>query len=287
MSLLNIRPSSLYISLAAVGAAGISLYLYATPAQKSQLQLREDMRAVTGDYKLWSGEYPNAHTNSNAEDVGGGLTQLNQDWDTFVKKDSSPTVPRTGSMTATQPAPNTRPIYTTPTDKPYTPLVVAPTEKQPYKAPGLQDAPPESDTEKIKKYGNAVGEVIQTAVRGMGDQNSMLMAFVTDTSKKAPVESLADKYRTLATELDTINHIVPFTKNAAQLADGYRAVAAGLDTLALATKDTVYDQLLTYNSKVETFAEAFVPYASLFSALGVTFSPDEPGGIFTPAVSAM
>jgi hypothetical protein len=118
----------------------------------------------------------------------------------------------------------------------------------------------------------------------MGNQNTILLAFVSNPTNAAAVTRLAEQYRTLAHDIEAIHHPDAFKKNAEALVVGYRAVGHGLDTLADATQESVYDSLLSYNATVETFAENFIPYASLFGAVGITYSPDEPGGIFTPAV---
>jgi hypothetical protein len=138
----------------------------------------------------------------------------------------------------------------------------------------------------IHVYGNEVGEIIQTAVRGMGDQNALVQSFIKDRTKKPNVLNLAKKYEVLSSSVADARHPKEFANLASSLAAGYSEVARGLRTLSEAEGDTdVYAKMLTYNTNVETFASAFIPYASLFGALGVTFSPDEPGGMFTPAVS--
>jgi hypothetical protein len=160
-----------------------------------------------------------------------------------------------------------------------------------YKAPGLdvftEPTTPEAKQKiTIKNYGNAVGETIQTAVRSMGDQNALLMGYVSGVQKKEAVEDLAHKYDALADAVAAAAHPSSFAVAAENLASGYRTVADGLRTVAGKDASHIYEGLIAYNENVETFAAAFVPYATLFGAHGVTFTPDEPGGLFTPAVGS-
>jgi hypothetical protein len=210
------------------------------------------------------------------EDAGTSLSSLKREWADFVKQDSGV-------------APLRKPVKTPSFIEQKSPSALETTPSQaaipkPYTAPGLRAAKPDPLAD-LHTYGNKVGDTIQTAVKGMGDQNALLGAFFADQTKNTSVVTLAEKYEALATALTQIEHPTGFTKNATALIGGYEAAATGLRDLSKTSTNDMYDGLLAYNKKVETFAEAFVPYASLFGAYGVTFSPDEPGGIFTPAVA--
>lgn len=270
----------LLVSIALLSVAVAVIYSISRPHPTPIQPLKEDARVMptTNSSTRAPSQIQPPTTTTNA-----GLTPNNQAWDSFATLDA-PRALRPSTAQPSTPTPNTstRPTYTPRAETAYTPLVAPQNES--YHVPGLTPAHTASDTDIYKAYGNTAGAVIQSAVAAMGNQNTTLLAFVTNLTDTSPVTSLAEQYRALARKIETLDHPQVFKKNAAELVAGYEEVGRGLDTLATASKDTVYTHLLSYNSTVETFAESFVPYASLFGALGITFSPDEPGGIFTPAV---
>lgn len=140
----------------------------------------------------------------------------------------------------------------------------------------------------LKNYGNTVGKSIQETVSTkLKSQNDTLIAFTKDTSKKESVLAIKNIYDSLSADIAAIKAPVGFVDAQKKLADGYAAIGTGLEHLANAREGTLYSAMIVYNEHVERFASAFVSYALLFGAHGVTFTQDEPGGIFTPPVSGM
>lgn len=159
---------------------------------------------------------------------------------------------------------------------------IVPTYNNPFAHIG-ENSPDQNDAGSLRTYGNTIGEHIQSAVRSMGDQNTLLLGYAEHTTEKRALYTLADQYEALSKIIRDTNAPRGFTDTANRLADGYDAVASGIRIFAESTD--VYAGLLTYNEHVETFANSFIAFASLFGAHGISFNETEPGGIFTPAVS--
>jgi hypothetical protein len=141
---------------------------------------------------------------------------------------------------------------------------------------------------RLHAYGNEVGSEIKHFVEGVGrDQNDILISFTANPNNNEGVLDVQGGYSALADAIDTIEAPDTFKNLQNKLANGYRSVADGLGVLSEASTNDMYDKMLTYNSHVEEFGSAFIQFALQFQALGITFSPDEPGGIFTPPVSAL
>lgn len=153
-------------------------------------------------------------------------------------------------------------------------------------------AQPAAESDPLKKqlkdYGNAVGSKIKSFVEGPGkDQNDMLTSFIGNPIDNQHVLDLAESYTALADIIDETDAPNAFTDKQKKLSEGYRSVADGLKVLSEASTSDMYDKMITYNNHVESFGSAFVQFALTFGVFGVTFSPDEPGGIFTPPTTAM
>ncbi len=140
----------------------------------------------------------------------------------------------------------------------------------------------------IHEYGNTIGQKIHDMVIKNGDQNEALGVFVKNknTESYSDIKNIGDNYIQLAKNIDDTLAPHGFSESAHRLSLGYTGV--GNQLLAFSGKNTdeaIYAQILIYNGSVETFGESFIALAQLFGAYGVKFSPDEPGGIFSPAVT--
>lgn len=152
------------------------------------------------------------------------------------------------------------------------------------------DTAPEEDAVKktIRAFGNAVGAKIQMLVLSHGKQNENLGAFVIERtdSGRTYIDKLSSDYDTLAKNIESVDAPSVFKNEKSALIAGYRGIADGLRILKKSTDDaSTYENMLTYNSHVETFGTSFIEFALLFKEQGVTFKENEPGGIFTPPVS--
>ena len=155
---------------------------------------------------------------------------------------------------------------------------------------GAWNTPQEEDATKkaIRAFGNAVGTKIQMLTLSHGKQSDKLGAFTQtrDDEGREYVETLADDYDTLAKNIEAIEGPAVFATEQKALANGYRSVADGLRILKRSTNDAnTYENMLTYNTNVESFATSFITFALLFKEQGVLFTENEPGGMFTPPVS--
>lgn len=152
------------------------------------------------------------------------------------------------------------------------------------------NTPKEEDaTQKaIRVFGNTVGTKIQMLTLSHGKQSEKLGSFTQTRSDvdREYVETLADDYDTLAKNIESVDGPAVFLDEQKALAAGYRNVADGLRILKRSTDDTsTYENMLIYNTNVESFATSFITFALLFKEQGIIFSENEPGGIFTPPVS--
>lgn len=140
----------------------------------------------------------------------------------------------------------------------------------------------------LRAFGNALGEKIQEMVQKNSDQNEALMRYVTERNAVSleRLNGIADAYEVLAATLTKTTAPSGFSESTARVSTGYKDIAAMLRAFSGKTTDeSLYEQILTYNKSVETFGTAFITLSKTFGAHGITFSPDEPGGIFSPAVS--
>jgi hypothetical protein len=213
-----------------------------------------------------------------------GLQKTKTSWTSYIKTGLDFVNPATKTPKAEGTFTVDTPRNTTVPKEPEETRITPSTPAKKYAAPGLSSAPAaDNEKEILHTYGNTVGEVIQTSIRGMGDQNALLGAFFKDTTLSTKVIQLAEKYEALAVGVGKIEDPKLFTENAERLSLGYAGVGEGLRLLATAKTDTdMYAHLISYNTKVAEFAERFIPFAQTFGAAGITFTPDEPGGMFNP-----
>jgi len=137
----------------------------------------------------------------------------------------------------------------------------------------------------IYEYGNEAGGYIQSYDALYPNASQILKDQFedrTNSAKNARLLGLADAMIGVGNSLQNIEITPPSLKPAHdKLAKSYAQMGTQLKAIAKAKNDeTMLDAILAYNASVEAFTKDYVALASLFSAYGVTFKPDEPGSAF-------
>lgn len=134
-------------------------------------------------------------------------------------------------------------------------------------------------------YGNEAGSHIQSheeenryAPQVLKDQ----FEDREDPAKNAALSALAGSLEDLGERLAAMSPPSEVRAAHQKVAASYRALGAKLALVPDARTDAaVLDAILAYNAEAETYVQNYVALATLLSAHGVTFSPDDPGSVFT------
>src|SRR3989344_3086230 len=135
-------------------------------------------------------------------------------------------------------------------------------------------------------YGNEVGSYIESHERTYRNAPQILKDQFEDRdnpTKNAVLLELAESLAGVGTSLERIGEVPsPVTSINARLATSYQEMGEMLAKVPDAKGDQeMIDAMLAYNAKVEAFTKNFVALATLFSAYGVEFTPEDPGSVFT------
>jgi hypothetical protein len=149
----------------------------------------------------------------------------------------------------------------------------------------------------LYSYGNDVGGYIQSFEQQYPNETQILTNQVQDRTnpdKAAAVEALGQSLSGLGaslTEMDAGdstdaggNQNVPIQMKSAHdaLAKSYSDLGVKLALVPQATSDSDFLAAINaYDTSVQAFTKTYVAYANLFVAYGVSFSPEDPGSVFT------
>ncbi len=138
----------------------------------------------------------------------------------------------------------------------------------------------------LYEYGNKAGKIIQTfedSNQNMADVVQAQSEDPEDPLKVAALIKLADSLADVGVSLEELSSVPAEAANQnAKLATSYKDMGAKLALVPNAmTEDSRVETMLTYNAAAESFVTNYVAIVTLFSIMEVTFSPDEPGSVFT------
>ena len=137
----------------------------------------------------------------------------------------------------------------------------------------------------IYEYGNDAGSYIQSYDEQYRNAPQILKDQFEDRTNAAKNARLADLGSAMAgvgMSLQNIDIVPPsFEPANKSLGKSYVDMGAKLRAVAAARSDEqVLGAVMAYNASVETFTKSYVALATLFSAYGVSFKPDEAGSVF-------
>lgn len=139
--------------------------------------------------------------------------------------------------------------------------------------------------QKLYDYGNEAGSYIESFEETHRNEVQVLKDFIEDrlnAQKVAQFKDLSKALANIGTSLERMD-VVPTAAKAAHiaLAESYKEIGAKLALIA----DTQSDQeflsaINAYNASADTFAKRYVALSTVFTALGVKFSPEDSGSVF-------
>jgi len=140
--------------------------------------------------------------------------------------------------------------------------------------------------QKLYDYGNEVGSYIETYESTNHNAPQILKDQFEDRQdgvKNDALRGLASGLSRVGASLGGMEEVPGEVDSAhARLAASYVDMGEKLAGIPDATSDqALLDAMLTYNASVEAFSKNFVALAILFSAHGVSFTPEDPGSVFT------
>lgn len=138
----------------------------------------------------------------------------------------------------------------------------------------------------LYEYGNAVGSLVQAFEQDHADSTRVLTNYLqdrNDSAKGGAVAALGSALTALGGDLLAMEAIPSQVSDAHQaLAQSYQEIGKKLSLTARAQGDTAFLAAInTYNDAAGVFIGRYVAIAQLFVAYGVSFSPNEPGNVFT------
>jgi hypothetical protein len=140
-----------------------------------------------------------------------------------------------------------------------------------------------ADIEVYREFGNTVAQKIQTFSLLQSNQYEVMGDFASGTTDTSDVLKLSAAYSELAKDLTTVTPPKAFVTAFSGIVDGYATVGSATKDFSESTPSQ--KSMEAYNAHIETFARAFTRFSLLFGALGVTFTSDEPGYMFSPPSS--
>lgn len=135
-------------------------------------------------------------------------------------------------------------------------------------------------------YGNEAGSTIQSFEETHTNMSQVLTDQVndrTDTQKAAAVVSIGNGLAAMGRALEGITDAPPSVVSLnLSLAKSYEDIGAKLAQVPQAQTDAQFITAIdTYNAAADTFTKNYVALASYLAASGVTFSPNDPGDVFS------
>ncbi|OGG57960.1 hypothetical protein A2853_03480 [Candidatus Kaiserbacteria bacterium RIFCSPHIGHO2_01_FULL_55_17] len=135
-------------------------------------------------------------------------------------------------------------------------------------------------------YGNEAGSFIQSFEGRYRDAPQILKDQFEDrydTGKNEALLALANSLAGVGQQLERMENVPSEVRSAhLKVATSYQDVGKALSLIPPAKSDqAVIDAILAYNAVVETYVKNYVALATLFSAYGVMFTPENPGSVFT------
>jgi len=142
------------------------------------------------------------------------------------------------------------------------------------------------EQEELYNYGNEAGSEIQSfedSHRNMPQILKDQFEDPRDAGKIATLLGLGDALAGVGRALEEIGNVPESVRSAnASVAKSYKEMGVLLAQVPKAyTDDERISAMLAYNATVETYIKNYVALATILSAYGVTFSPGEPGSVFT------
>jgi len=135
-------------------------------------------------------------------------------------------------------------------------------------------------------YGNEAGSHIQSfenthrnAPQTLKDQ----FEDREDQAKNAGLRALADGLVGVGRALEKMEDVPAGVAAAhAKVATSYQEIGDKLSRVPDAQREQeIIDAMLAYNTAVEVYVKNYIALATLFSAYGVSFRPEDPGSVFT------
>lgn len=137
----------------------------------------------------------------------------------------------------------------------------------------------------IYDYGNEVGSYIQSFEERYRAAPQILKDQFEDREdpeKIAALLSLAGALEDVGFQLEALEAPSEIRSAHQKVAASYKALGEKLSAVPKAKSDeTVLTAILAYNAAAEAYVKNYVSLATLISAHGVTFSPEDAGSIFT------
>lgn len=138
----------------------------------------------------------------------------------------------------------------------------------------------------IYEYGNQAGSSIQSFEGSFRNGPQILKDQFEDREdpeKNERLLALARGLSSVGSELERLEGVpTEVATSHAKVAASYKELGAKLSSVQAAkTDEAVLDAIVSYNTTVELYVKNYVALATLISAHGVTFSPEDPGSIFT------
>jgi hypothetical protein len=135
-------------------------------------------------------------------------------------------------------------------------------------------------------YGNEVGSFIASFEQQYPNETQILINQAQDrgnADKAAAVVSLGQELSALGDSLSAMDNVPGQMQSAhAALAKSYNEIGGKLALVAKANGDAHFlAAIQSYNASVDVFTKNYVAMANIFVAYGVTFSPGDPGEVFT------
>ncbi len=134
-------------------------------------------------------------------------------------------------------------------------------------------------------YGNEVGSYIQSFDEQYRNAPQILKDQFEDREnpeKNGALLSLARALEDVGFQLETIKAPSEIRSAHQKVAASYKELGKKLSAVPNAkTNEAVLDAILTYNSATEEYVKNYVSLATLISAHGVSFSPEDAGSVFT------
>lgn len=138
----------------------------------------------------------------------------------------------------------------------------------------------------LYNYGNEAGSSIQSFESTFGNASQILKDQFEDRespSKNAALRALAEGLTGVGKALEGMGDVPSEVERAhAKVAASYRELGDKLSRVPGAkSEQEILDGILAYNSAAESYVKNYVALATLLSAYGVMFAPDDPGSVFT------
>lgn len=138
----------------------------------------------------------------------------------------------------------------------------------------------------LYKYGNEAGFYVQSFENANKNMADVVQKQIDDPQGPLAVAALVELAKNLAKVGNSLEKIADVPAQATsvntKLAGSYKDVGAKLALVPDAkTDEERAETMLTYNAAAEEFVKSYVALVTLFSISEVTFTPDEPGSVFT------